>query len=131
MLKNFIQRFSNVCGTSERHPDSGLRTHYYRAGKDQLFSTLEGILKNLQGCRIVDSSKERGEIACELSEPFPCFLIATAVNVRPFETAIDFHLSTERPAILGNYKKLRKVPLDLYQILDKSHAYIGSGKNSE
>lgn len=131
MLKNLMKRFSNVCETSEGNPDGGLRTHYYRTGKDPLFTSLEGILSKRHGCRIVESSKERGEIACELSAPFPCFLIATIVNVRPFETAVDFHLSTERPAILGNYKKLRGIALDLYKALDKSNTYIGSRKNSE
>ncbi|WP_409270880.1 cytosolic protein [Neobacillus sp. SCS-31] len=131
MLKNVMQRFSNVCATSEGNPDGGLRTHYYRSGKDPLFTSLEGILGKQPGCRIVESSKERGEIACELSEPLPCFLIATIVNVRPFETAVDFHLSTERPAIMANYGKLRGIALDLYKALDKAHTYIGSGKNSE
>ncbi|WP_156324589.1 cytosolic protein [Bacillus sp. FJAT-27245] len=131
MLKNLVRRFSNVCETSEGNPDGGLRTHYYRAGKDSLFTSLEGILGKRPGCRIVEASKERGEIACELSEPLPCFLIATIVNVRPLETAVDFHLSTERPAILGNYGKLRGIALDLYRTLDKAHAYIGSGKNSD
>ncbi|RDU36231.1 hypothetical protein DRW41_14490 [Neobacillus piezotolerans] len=131
MFKNLVQRFSNVCETSEGNSDGGLRTRYYRTGKDPLFTSLEGVLSKRPGFRIVDSSKERGEIACELSEPIPSFLIITIVNVRPFETAVDFHLSTERPAILGNYKKLRGIALDLYKVLDKTHAYIGSGKNNE
>ncbi|RHW40708.1 hypothetical protein D1B31_10985 [Neobacillus notoginsengisoli] len=131
MLKNLFRRFSNVCETSEKHSDRDLSTHYYRANKETLFTSLEEILKSRPAFTVADSSKERGEIACEIGKPFPCFLIATIVTVRPFETAVDFHLSTERPAIMGNYSTLKREILKLYKELDKSHTYIGSGKNSE
>ncbi|WP_077247566.1 hypothetical protein [Bacillus sp. FJAT-27225] len=126
-----LTRFRNSCETSEGHQDADLRTHYYRANKDALFLTIEGILKKRKGTVITDSSKERGEIAADLSEPFNSFLIATIVTVRPFETAVDFHLSTERFMLLGNYPALKKEILDFYKELDKAHTYTGAGKNAE
>jgi len=129
-LKLFT-RFRNSCETNEGHGDADLRTHYYRANKDTLFVTVEGIIKKRKGTVITDSSKERGEIAADITNPFASFLIATIVTVRPFETAVDFHLSTERFSPLGNYPALKKVILELYQELDKAHTYIGAGKNAE
>lgn len=131
MLKNLFKRFSNVCETNEGHSDSELKSHYYRANKDTIFRSLEEILKNRPGYAVVDSSKERGEIACDLKKPVPSFLIATIVTVRPFETAVDFHLSTERPAIMGNYASLKREIISLYRELDKLNTFIGSGRNSE
>lgn len=46
-------------------------------------------------------------------------MVVTVVTVRPFETAIDFNVSTETP-LPFDFGFSRKVIVELYERLDKS-----------
>jgi len=40
-------------------------------------------------------SEERGEISAEVKKTRKAFVVATVVSIRPFDTAVDFNVSTE------------------------------------
>src|SRR5581483_1220812 len=89
-MVNLFTRYKREIETSERNGDDSLKTHYYKATFNQLFESVEKMFREDADCRVTTVSKEHGEIAVEISKPFPCFLIATVVNVKPIETAVDF-----------------------------------------
>src|SRR4051812_33810262 len=127
---NLFLRFSKQIETSDKQKDEALKTHYYKASYNQLFQSVEQIFKEDADCRVITVSKERGEIAIEVSKPIPCFLIATVVQTRPLETAVDFNLSTERFSVTGTYPVLKKRINSYYNKLKQLHTFVGAGKNA-
>jgi hypothetical protein len=51
--------------------------------------------------------------------------------VKPYQTAVDFYLSTERFSITGANPVLKKEILRLYDKLNQKHTFIGTGKTAE
>lgn len=126
-MANLFTRFKREIETSESNTDASLKTHYYKATNNQLFESVEKMFREDADCRITTVSKEHGEIAVEISRPFPCFLIATIVTVRSMQTAIDFNISTERFSLFGSYPGLKKRINSYYERLNQLHTTI---KNS-
>jgi hypothetical protein len=126
-LKALTGRYQKFSGTSENHRDQQLRTRYYKANFNQIFQTAEELLRKEPSCRITSVSKEHGEISAELNRGIPVFLTVTVVTTKPFETAVDMHISTEKFSLTGVNGQLKKELVHFYQRLDKSHTYIGSG----
>lgn len=129
-FKTITGRFQKFSGTSEDHPDEQLRTRYYKANFNQLFQTAEELLKADPGCKIISVSKDHGEISAEINKKMPSFLTVSIVTTKPFETAVDLHISTEKFSLTGIHPELKKELQDFYQKLDRSHTFIGAGKYS-
>lgn len=115
--------------TSDRNGDAVLKTHYYKAAFNQLFESVEKMFREDADCRITTVSKDHGEIAVEISNPFPCFLIATVVNVKPLESAVDFTISSDKFSLFGIYPTLKKRINSYYERLNQLHTMIGTSKN--
>lgn len=130
ILVNLFLRFSKQLETKDNHSEEQLKTHYFKASFNQLFESVEKLFRDDADCRITTVSKERGEIAVEVNKPFPCFLVATVVAVRPLETAVDFNISTEQFSLSGSYPVLRKRVISYYSKLKQLHNFVGTGKNS-
>lgn len=126
-LKALTGRYQKFSGTSENHQDEHLRTRYYKANFNQVFQSVEELLKASPSCRITSVSKEHGEISAELNSKVPTFLTVTVVTTKPFETAVDLHISTERFSLAGINPALKNELANFYQKLDRTHTYIGSG----
>ncbi|PLR81498.1 hypothetical protein CVD25_16915 [Bacillus canaveralius] len=124
-------RYSKQCETKENHPDSDLKTRYYKGSFNQVFQAAEEIFKNDSNCRVTSVAKEHGEIAVEVKGNVPAFLIVTIITVKPYETAIDMNISTEKFSLAGFHRSLKNELLSFYKKFDERFTYIGSGKHAE
>ncbi|HLR02463.1 MAG TPA: cytosolic protein [Virgibacillus sp.] len=87
--------FNNHAETRDNHLDSTLETRYFKTTKDKAMLTLESFFKNAQGYRLNAQSNEHGEISVLKQKGKKCFIVVTVIMVRPFNTAIDFSVTTE------------------------------------
>ncbi|WP_079510004.1 hypothetical protein [Mesobacillus jeotgali] len=127
-LKSITGRFEKFSGTSENNRDEQLRTRYYKANFNQMFQSIEDLLKADPSARITSVSKEHGEISAELNGRLPSFLTVTVITTKPYETAVDLHISTEKFSLAGMNPALKQELIKIYEKLDKTHTFIGSGK---
>lgn len=122
-MKAFISKyFSNHSETSEEHKDGELVTHYYKAKHDEMFRAVESLFQSPS--EVVAASKDRGEITVKFKGKKRAFIVATIIMVRPFQTAVDFSVTTDsggpvdfgfsRNLILQFYEKLNSqfTPVD-------------------
>lgn len=87
--------FNNHAETSENHWDPSLQTHYYKTTKDKGMDALENYFRHSQQYELHSISKEHGEISVFVKKGKKAFVVATVIMVRPYQTAIDFSVSTE------------------------------------
>ncbi|WLR56106.1 hypothetical protein LC048_03895 [Mesobacillus subterraneus] len=128
LLKSVTGRYEKFSGTSENNRDEQLKTRYYKTNFNQMFQTVEDLLKADPSFKITSISKEHGEMSAELKGKLPAFLTATVVTTKPFETAVDLHISTEKFSLAGINPTLKQELLKIYDKLDSAHPFIGSGK---
>lgn len=86
---------NNHAETRENHLDTTLETHYFKTTKDKAMIFLESFFKNSQIYKMNAMSKEHGEISVLKQKGKKSFIVATVIMVRPFQTAIDFSVTTE------------------------------------
>ncbi|MCL6573961.1 MAG: hypothetical protein K6T88_20140 [Bacillus sp. (in: Bacteria)] len=125
---NLFIRFNKHVETSDQNSDDSLKTHYYKASHKQLFESVEKLFRSDADCRITTVSKDRGEIAVEVSKPIPCFLIVTIVSVRPMETGVDFTISSEKFSLLGIFPTLKRRINSYYERINQLHTFTGIKK---
>jgi hypothetical protein len=128
LLKSITGRYEKFSGTSENNRDEQLKTRYYKTNFNQMFQSVEDLLKADPSFRVTSVSKEHGELSAELKGKLPAFLTATIITTKPFETAVDLHISTEKFSLAGVNPALKQELVKIYQKLDRSHTFIGSGK---
>ncbi|MED4224192.1 hypothetical protein [Neobacillus cucumis] len=129
-MANIFTRFKKQIETSDRNTENSLKTHYYKGTFNQVFQSVEKLFHDDADCRVTTVSKEHGEIAVEINKPAPCFLIVTIVSVKPMETAVDFHISSERFSLLGMYPQLKKRIESYYEKINRLHNLLETRKNS-
>lgn len=117
--RSIFQRFFRECETSDHHFDEELKSHYYKASFDKVYRAVVDLFKQNPDMEIVSESEERGEIGVRMTTSLQAFIVATVIQVRPFETAVDFKVSSEKISLTGLYPKLKKVILSFYNKLDK------------
>ena len=91
--RSIFQRFFKECETRDDHFDEQLKSHYYRTSFDKVFHAVEEVFGGDPNMEIVSKSKDRGEIAIRMHKSPNAFIVATVIQVRPFETACDFMVS--------------------------------------
>ena len=128
LLKSITGRYEKFSGTSENNRDEQLKTRYYKTNFNQMFQTVEDLLKADPSLKITSVSKEHGEISAELNGKLPAFLTATVITTKPFETAVDLHISTEKFSLSGINPALKQELVKIYEKLDRAHPFVGSGK---
>ena len=117
--RSIFQRFFRECETSDNHFDEELQSHYYKASFDKVYRAVLDLFKQNPDMEIVSESKERGEIGIHMKTSLKAFIVATVIQVRPFETAVDFKVSSEKISLIGLYPKLKKLVMDFYHKLDQ------------
>ncbi|AYJ90670.1 cytosolic protein [Bacillus safensis] len=118
-LRQKFKRFmSNHTETSDEHPVSELKSHYYKSTNAQVFQAVETILSRSDSYQVTSVSAERGEISANIRLPKKAFLVATVISIRPFETAVDFNVTTET-ALPTDFGYSQKTVRSLYDELDK------------
>jgi len=105
--------------TKENHDDPLLRSRYYKVNKQTALSSVQTVLSKQQGFSVSSVSEERGEISVHIKSRKKAFMVVTVVTVRPFETAIDFTVSTETP-LPFDFGFSRQIIIELYKELDKN-----------
>lgn len=86
---------NNHAETHDKHLDPTLETHYFKTTKDKAMLYLESFFKNSQHYTLNATSNEHGEISVLKKKGKKAFIVATVIMVRPFQTAIDFSVTTE------------------------------------
>lgn len=120
---------TNHSETRENHTEESLRTRYYKTTNKNAMKALQELFNNMEGVTVKSVSEEHGEMALQVKKGIKTFVIVTVISVRPFETAVDFSVTTETklPFDFGYSRQLIK---QMYERIDKSMIYIGSGLNS-
>lgn len=110
--------FGNRAETREEHVDKTLQTRYYKTTKDRALDALENLFRNSQTFELNSISKDHGEISLLKSKGRKAFIVVTVVMVKPFQTAVDFSVSSESilPFDFGYSSKLI---LELYDLIGK------------
>ncbi|WP_047985063.1 hypothetical protein [Ornithinibacillus californiensis] len=116
--KKLSRFFYNQAETSDNHWDKELQTRYYKTTKDKGLAILEQLVQGSQNYQLNSISAEHGEISFRIVKGKKAFVIATVIMVRPYQTAIDFNVSSESglPFDFGHSSKLVK---QLYEKLNK------------
>lgn len=117
--QSIFLRFQKNCETSDDHFDKQLKSHYYKSSFDKVFTAVQELFEKNPNMKVNSTSKERGEIAVSMKNSPHAFIVATVIQVRPFQTAVDFMVSSEKFSIIGLYPTLKKAILQLYSELDK------------
>ncbi|WP_453994512.1 cytosolic protein [Bacillus nitroreducens] len=115
-LKTF---FTNHTETRDEHTDELLRSHYYKTTNKKAIEAVKKVINNMDGYHINSISEERGEMSITIKKGRKAFIVATIISVRPFETAVDFAVTTETVLFPIDFGYSRKVVLKLYEQLDK------------
>jgi len=111
-------RFMKQCETRDQHFDSSLKSHYYKTSFEKVYNTVLDLINTKDEMAIISQSKEHGEISVQVQNKLDAFLIITIIQVRPFETSVDFMISSEKFSLTGLYPSLKKVILEMYKELD-------------
>ena len=115
--------FNNHAETRENHLDPTLQTRYYKTTKDRGMASLENLFSNSQKYKMNSISKDHGEISILIPKGRKAFIVATVIMVKPFQTAIDFSVSSE--SILPfDFGYSTKVIHDLYALVNKELTLI-------
>lgn len=123
-FRTLVTRYQKQCETSDQHKDERLQTHYYKAGFEKVFSAVEAWAKGRQDFNVTSVSKGHGEIGVKLAKP-NSLLVITIISPRPFETAVDFMISTEKSSISGMYPTLRQLISSYYNEMDRLLPFNG------
>ncbi|MFD1067426.1 cytosolic protein [Oceanobacillus locisalsi] len=95
-LGDRIKRFfNNHAETSDYHIDNELKTKYYKASKHAVMEELEAFFNADPGFSIHARSEQRGEISAVSKRGKNVLIIATVIMVRPYQTALDFSVTTD------------------------------------
>ena len=110
--------FGNRAETREDHVDKTLQTRYYKTTKDRALDSLENTFKNSQTYKLNSISKDHGEISLLKTKWRKAFIVVTVIMVKPFQTAVDFSVSSESilPFDFGYSTKLIQ---ELYELVNK------------
>ncbi|RLL47895.1 cytosolic protein [Oceanobacillus piezotolerans] len=87
--------FSNHAETRENHKLDTLKTNYYKTNQEKAINALEQIFNQPDKFEITSISRERGEMSIISKHGKKVFIVATAIMVRPYRTAVDFSVTTE------------------------------------
>lgn len=119
----------NHCETRENHEDEQLRSRYYKTTNANAVKVVKELIESSPDYELLSVSEERGEFSVTTRRGKKAFIVITVISVRPFETAIDFSVTTDTNVLPFDFGWSRRVILDLYEKLDKRLPYIGSGIN--
>lgn len=115
--------FGNHAETREEHPDPTLKTHYYKTTKDRGLEALENLINHSNKYKMNSISKEHGEISILTKKGKKAFIVATVIMVKPYQTAIDFSVSSES-IIPFDFGYSTRVIYDLYDLVKKDLTLI-------
>lgn len=126
-MKTFLSKDQE---TSENHYDEALKSHYYKTTSKKAIEAVENAFARQSGVSVTSVSEERGEITVVFEKPKKALMTVTIVSVRPYETAIDFNVSTDTK-LASDFGFSRKLIIESYEKLNKALPFIGTGLHSK
>jgi hypothetical protein len=116
VFSSIMTIFKSDIETSDSTADKELKTHYYKSAQDKVFQAVLDLF-SASDYRVIGESRERGEVTVE-KRGFPgYFIVVTAINVAPFESAVDFKISAEKK-VPGSYARMRQEIISYYNVLN-------------
>jgi hypothetical protein len=116
--------FTNHNETRDNHQDETMRSHYYKTTQKKALEAVKEILEQMDGYSITSISEERGEMSVKGKK---VFMVVTVIGVRPFETSVDFSVTTNTVLIPIDFGYSQKVIKGLYENLDRKLTFLHSG----
>ncbi|QOR65770.1 cytosolic protein [Cytobacillus suaedae] len=110
--------FSNHCETSDKHRDPVLKSHYYKVTNKQAIQSVKDFINKQNGFTLTSISEERGEMSVSVAKKRKAFMVITVISVRPFETAIDFSVTTETSVLPMDFGYSKRLVQFMYKELD-------------
>ncbi|MBS2771980.1 cytosolic protein [Anoxybacteroides rupiense] len=120
---------TNHCETRENHEDEQLQSRYYKTTAASAIKAVKELIASSHEYELLSVSEERGEFSVATRRGRKAFIVITVISVRPFETAIDFSVTTDTKILPFDFGWSRRIVIDLYQKIDQRLPYIGSGIN--
>jgi len=130
-LRKIRYMLSNHCETGENHPDEQLRSRYYKTTAKSALKAVKEIIEKIPYYELLSISEERGELGVAIRGRKRAFMVITVISVRPFETAIDFSVTTETRLLPFDFGFSRHIIGEMYRQLDQQLPYLGSGMNGD
>ncbi len=119
--------FTNHNETRDDHKNEALRSHYYKTSQKKALEAVKDMINQMPGYEISAVSEERGEMSVKGKK---VFMVVTAINVRPFETSVDFSVTTETMLLPIDFGHSQKVIKMMYEKLDKILPYVGTASGN-
>lgn len=129
LLQSLKQVFSNHCETSDHHNDFQLRTHYYKTTAANAFTAIKELVEGLNGFELLSTSQEHGEISVNVKRGKKAFMVISIVSLRPFETAVDFSVTTETAFIPFDFGYSKEIVKKMYELLDQKLVLVKAGES--
>jgi hypothetical protein len=122
-MGKFRGLISNHSETRDDSKEEILKSHYYKTSQKKAMEAVKQVIGQMDGFEITSSSDDRGEMSVKGKKSF---IVITVIGVRPYETSIDFSVTTESilPMDFGYSSKLIT---KFYEKLDSTLPYIRTG----
>ncbi len=127
VLDNIKSVFSTQCETGDHHPDESLRSHYYKTTAPNGFKAVKELMEKLEGFEIVAAYEDRGEISVNIKKGRKAFMVVTIISLRPFETAIDFSVTTDTKILPMDFGYSKAMIKSMYEQLNKKLVFVRAG----
>jgi len=121
-MGKFSGFFTNHNETRDNHKVEELRSHYYKTSPKKALEAVKDMFETMDGYKVTSTSEDRGELGIKGKR---AFIVATVIGVRPFETAVDFSVTTDTLLLPIDFGHSKKVINKLYQNLDTKLPYNG------
>jgi acetyl-CoA carboxylase carboxyltransferase component len=125
MFRKLQNLMENHAETSEQHVDERLKTHYFKANKNEVLRVLKHILDEDTNFRELGFSEERGEVTFEVRQPKTAFVVVTVITVKANKTAVDMTVSTES-SLPFNFGNNHRLITSIYEDLKRRLPFIGT-----
>jgi hypothetical protein len=125
-MGKFTGFFTNHNETRDNHKLEELRSHYYKTSPKKALEAVKEMFETMDGYKVTSTSEDRGELGIKGKRSF---IVATVIGVRPFETAVDFSVTTDTLLLPIDFGHSKKVINKLYQTLDTKLPYNGPTGN--
>ncbi|WP_078545171.1 cytosolic protein [Litchfieldia alkalitelluris] len=124
-MGKFKSFFTNHNETRDEHQDPALRSHYYKTTQKKALEAVQELFGSMNGYKVTSVSEERGELSIKSKK---AFIVVTIISVRPFETSVDFSVTTESGFIPIDFGYSKKEINNLYNKLDSKLPFLRGGQ---
>ncbi|MFC7371351.1 hypothetical protein ACFQPF_06665 [Fictibacillus iocasae] len=126
MFRKLQSLMNSQAETDENHANVDLRTHYFKATKEEIIAYMAGVIEEDKNYMALGESAERGEITFDILHPKKAFAVLTAITFQGRHTAVDINITSESGMPFQNAYCERMI-MTLYDVLKRKFPLIGTG----